>query len=75
MEGLTLQIYNWLSDIEEQEAADFLIDCTIDNTYVDTYFEMGSELCHDMYDVMVYVPPKIYKNINYANIGLKEPKK
>jgi hypothetical protein len=63
MDGLTLQIFNWLTELEEHEAADFLSKCYIDNLYQDTLFEIGGDRETDMYDVIVFVPLKTYKNL------------
>ena len=65
MDGLTLQIYNWLVDTDEQETATFLNDCSIENVYIDTLFELGGgDRMTDMFDVIVYVPPKTYKQLD-----------
>ena len=73
MDGLTLQIYNWLIETDEKEAARFLIDCSIDSIYIDTLFELlGGERMTNMYDVIVYVPAKKYKIIDkYSELTLK----
>jgi succinate dehydrogenase/fumarate reductase flavoprotein subunit len=73
MEGLTLQIYDWLIELGEQEAADFLSSCLIDSLYQDTLFEVGGgDSETDMFDVIVYAPIKIYKTINdYSAITAK----
>ena len=64
MEGLTLQIFNWLTELDEHEAADFISKCDIDNLYQDTLFEMGGgDRETHMYDVIVYVPLKTYKSL------------
>lgn len=62
MDGLTLQIFNWLNELEEHEAADFVSKCYIDNLYQDTLFEIGGgDRETYMYDVLIYVPLKTYK--------------
>jgi hypothetical protein len=64
MDGLTLQVYNWLSEIEESDAAEFLSDCFIDNNYVDELFIIsGGDKDISMYDVVIYVPLKKYKTL------------
>ena len=38
MEGLKLEIFNWLIELDDKEAAEFLSDnCDLDNRYVDTH--------------------------------------
>jgi len=67
MSELKTQIINWLYEIEEKEAADFLEKCEIDNTYIDTAFPLYDNQVIDVYDVSVYTPPKIYKEITQKN--------
>lgn len=61
MEGITLQIFDWLTELEELKAADFLSNCFIDNHYIDTLFELSSDDEKYMYDVTVNVPLKFHK--------------
>lgn len=61
MEGLTLQVYNWLTELDEHDAATFLRECRLESLYYDTFFELAGEGVTHMYDVLVYVPLKIYK--------------
>jgi hypothetical protein len=64
MDGLTLQIYNWLSEIEESDAAEFLTDCYIDNNYIDELFILsGGDKDISMFDVEIYAPLKKYKSL------------
>lgn len=64
MDGLTLQIYNWLSEIEESDAAEFLSDCYIDNNYIDELFSLGGgDRDISMFDVVIFVPLKKYKSL------------
>jgi len=70
MDGLTLQVYNWLKDIDEDEAAMFLNDCYIESVYIDTLFDLHDEenITH-MFNVIVFVPPKKYKQLgNYGTV-------
>ncbi len=73
MEGLTLQIFNWLTELDEHEAADFVSKCFIDNLYQDTLFESGGgDRETYMYDVIVYVPLKTYKALaQYSAVTTK----
>lgn len=72
MDGLTLQIFNWLTELGEHESAEFLSSCYIDNIYQDMLFEIGGERETTMYDVLVYVPLKTFKKLSdYSTITTK----
>lgn len=65
MDGLTLQIYNWLSEIEESDAAEFLTDCYIENDYIDELISLGGgDKDISMFDVVIYIPLKKYKALD-----------
>ena len=69
MNELTRQIQNWLIEIEQEDASKFLDNCFIDTFYVDTLLGFSDDRITNMYDVAVYVPPKVYKKISdYANL-------
>jgi hypothetical protein len=63
MEGLTLGIYDWLTELEEHEAAEFISNCQIENFYLDTLFFMDSDKEMYMYEVTVFVPLKTFKKL------------
>lgn len=63
MEGLKGHIFDWLMELEEVKSANFLNDCEIDQTYIDTLFSMDSDIEKYMYEVTVSVPLKIYREI------------
>jgi len=65
MDGLKLEIYNWLTEIEEVEAADFLNDCHLDNIFIDSLISLGGgDRDLSMFDVVIYVPLKKYKTLS-----------
>ena len=63
MSDLKGHIFDWLMELEEEKAANFLNDCEIDQTYIDTFFSMDSDTETYMYEVTVNVPLKIYRKI------------
>lgn len=63
MSDLKGHIFDWLMELEENKAANFLNDCEIDQTYIDTLFSMDSDVENYMYEVTVKVPLKIYRKI------------
>jgi len=72
MNDFTRQIQNWLIEIEEKEASLFLDSCLIDNYYIDTLFGLSDDLVKNMFDVAVFVPPKVYKSLDkYSTITKK----
>lgn len=64
MEGLKGHIFDWLMELEEEKAANFLTDCMIDQIYIDTLFAMDSDIETYMYEVVVSVPLKIHRKID-----------
>ncbi len=57
------QLIQWLKDGDEHEAANLLVDCSLNYLYVDTLFEIGGERDYDMFDVNVEAPRKIMKRV------------
>lgn len=64
MDGLKGHIFDWLIELEEEKAANFLNDCEIDQIYIDTLFAMDSDVETYMYEVTVSVPLKIHRKID-----------
>jgi len=65
MEGLKLEIFNWLIELDDKEAAEFLSDnCDLDNRYIETYFALDSDLETNMFDVIINVPLKLHRKLN-----------
>lgn len=54
------ELHKWLIDIGEKKAALLISDCSIDLTYVDTLFDMGSDRITELIDIQVGVPGKYY---------------
>lgn len=72
MEGLTLEVFNWLTELEENEAADFVSKCYIDNIFQDILMELAGSRETYMYDVLIYVPLKTFKSLSqYSSITSK----
>lgn len=72
MDGLTLQIFNWLTELDELESARFISNCIVENFYKDTFLDKKSDKITDMFDVTVFVPLKTYKNLSgYSLITTK----
>lgn len=68
MTGLKEHICDWLLELEEETAANFLNNCEINQTYIDTVFSMHSDAETHIYEVTVNVPLKIYRKIDeYAH--------
>jgi len=65
MIGLTLQIYNWLTELSEYEAAEFLVDCQIENDFIDILSVISGEgRDMELHDAIVFVPLKVFKKLN-----------
>lgn len=64
MSGLKGHIFDWLIELGEEKAANFLNDCEIDQTYIDTLFSMDSDVETYMYEVTVSVPLKTHRIID-----------
>lgn len=64
MSGLKGHIFDWLIELGEEKAANFLNDCEIDQTYIDTLFSMDSDVETYMYEVTVSVPLKAHRIID-----------
>lgn len=68
MSGLKEHISDWLIELGDEKAANFLDDCEIDQTYIDTLFSMDSDIETYMYEVTVSVPLKTHRNLTeYSN--------
>jgi len=63
MEEFKGHIFDWLMELEEKKAANFLNDCEINQVYIDTLFRMDSDIETYMYEVTVNVPLKIHRKI------------
>lgn len=58
------ELHEWLKDVDEQEAADFLNECNLNLVYVDTLFELGGgETMTDLLDAQFGVPGKYFKKL------------
>lgn len=69
MEGLTIEIFDWLTELEEHEAAKFIANCHVENFYIDTLFSMDSDMETYLHEVTVFVPLKTYKTLDqYSEI-------
>src|SRR5690554_5110612 len=64
MSELKGHIFDWLIELGEEKAANFLDDCEIDQTYIDTLFSMDSDVETYMYEVTVSIPLKTYRKID-----------
>ncbi len=65
MEGLKLEIFNWLIELDDKEAAEFLSDnCDLDNRYVDTHFALDIDSKTNMFDIIINIPLKLYSKLN-----------
>lgn len=65
MNELTRQIYDYLLAIDDNSTADFLLkNCSIHNQYIDTLFELSGEGQSDLFDVGIFVLPKVYKSLD-----------
>jgi len=73
MDVLTSQIVNWLTELEENDAADFFSKCSIETIYVDTSYDIyGGDKETQICDVTVFVPIKLYKNLHqYSHLTSK----
>lgn len=64
MIGLKGHIFDWLIELGEEKAANFLNDCEVDQIYIDTLFSMESDVERYMYEVTVSVPLKKHRIID-----------
>ena len=64
MDGLKEHIVNWLMELEEKKAANFLNNCSIDQVYIDTLFALDSDMETYMYDITISVPLKIHRKLD-----------
>ena len=69
MSELKKQLVAWLKEIEENETSRFLEQCEVDNRYLDSLIDLTGDNDSVMYEVSVFVPPKIYKNIEHYSIA------
>ncbi|HYK75746.1 MAG TPA: abortive infection family protein [Daejeonella sp.] len=68
MSDLKSHIYNWLIELEEEHAAKFLDNCTINQHYIDTAFSMDNDFETYIYEVTINVPLKIHRKLaEYSN--------
>lgn len=63
MSNLKGHIFDWLMELEEEKAANFLNDCEVNETYIDTLFTMDSDAESYLYKVTVNIPLKTYRKI------------
>lgn len=63
MEGLTIEIYNWLKELDEIEAAELVSKCKIESVYIDTLFQFDSDVETIMIEVNIFLPLKISKSL------------
>lgn len=68
MDGIQLDIYKWLTELEDYEAANLLKACTIDLKYVDVAFGLHDDTEVIINDVDIHIPLKKYKNIGQNSI-------
>jgi len=64
MEKLKSLIIDWLAELDYNEAAIFLDDCEINQTYIDTLFPMDGDNDIDMFDLTISVPLKLHRKID-----------
>lgn len=57
-------IYDWLIELDEEESANFLNDCEIEQVYIDTLFGMDNDDETYIYEVVVNVPLKIHRKLD-----------
>lgn len=67
MEKFKGHIYNWLMELDEEKAANFLNDCEFQQIYIDTLFSMDNDVETYMYKVVVNVPLKIHRKLEEYN--------
>lgn len=70
MAELIKHIKLWLSELDEQNAVNFLSDCTFDQTYVDTLFEVTGDSEIPMFDIIINVPLKKFRQIENFNFEI-----
>ena len=63
MESFKEHVLDWLMELEEEKAIDFLRDCEINQVYIDTLFRMDSDIDTYAYEVTVNVPLKTHREI------------
>jgi hypothetical protein len=64
MEDLKKHIYDWLIELDEEKAANFLTQCEIDQIYIDTAFTLDSDVETYLFDIILYVPLKLSRILN-----------
>ncbi len=64
MNDFTNEIFDWLKEIDEEEAAKIIEECTVDNFYVKTFLELGGEGVWGLYDIKIETPGKYYKRLS-----------
>ena len=69
MDGQNPQIFNWLTELDEHEAAKFVSTCQIEYVWLDTVFGVGgNDREIELSRAEVYVPLKVYKTLSQFTI-------
>ena len=63
MSELKKHIKNWLEELNEKDASNFLDNCEVENMYLNTAFDMHSDKETFIYEVTISVPLKFKKNL------------
>lgn len=63
MEEFKGHIYDWLIELDEKEAAQFLNDCEFEQIFIDSAFSMDSDGETHIYEVVVSVPLKMHRKL------------
>lgn len=72
MDKLKEHILDWLIELEELKAADFLTDCILNQIYIDTWFSMDSDIETYLYEVIISVPLKKHRKIKQYDKEISE---
>ena len=64
MNGLTLEVFAWLQELEEEVCCEIISESEIENFYSDTYFEISGDDAWDAYNIQVKVAGRYYKKLN-----------
>jgi hypothetical protein len=62
--GLTLEVFAWLQELEEEVCCKIISESEIENFYSDTYFEISGDDAWDAYNIQVKVAGRYYKKLN-----------
>jgi hypothetical protein len=71
MEGLQLEVYKWLLELENDEAASFVKSCTFETVWVDVAFGISDDVETVINDIYIFLPLKLYKAIDQLTVSTK----